>query len=256
MVLLAVGDVCGEPGIAVCERHLRSLRRMRGVDCCVVNGENADVLGIRPEQARRLYDAGADFVTLGNHAWHRRQIAGVMDDSPYILRPLNFNPALPGHGTGIYVLNSGRKLCVVSLIGRLDCAWNADSPFTALDRLLDKREADCYVVDFHAEATSEKAALAYYADGRVSAVFGTHTHVQTSDERVLPKGTGFITDLGMCGAIESILGIKIEQSINHFLGGLPQHYEAPPSDAKIEGALFEIDEPSGKCVNAERIRLT
>ncbi|MDR1669265.1 MAG: YmdB family metallophosphoesterase, partial [Oscillospiraceae bacterium] len=227
MVLLAFGDVCGEAGLRIIETKLRPLRQFYGADVCAVNGENADVLGLRPEQARRLFDAGADIVTLGNHVWNRQQIIPELRENPYLLRPLNLSGDTPGEGAARLLLRSGRWLTVACLLGRLNCEWNADNPFRVLDALIKSRPDDLYAIDFHAEATSEKAAFAYYFDGRVSAIFGTHTHVQTSDERVLPNGCGFISDLGMTGPAHSVLGVKVEQSVAAFLGGVPQRYESP-----------------------------
>lgn len=255
MTLLAIGDVCGEPGLRCCERHLRALRRDYGADICVVNGENADVLGILPAQARRLTEAGADFVTLGNHTCRKRQIIPYLDEEPRLLRPANYGEAMPGRGFAVTTLRGGKRLCVANLLGRLNCDWNTESPFAALDRLIAAAGAELYAVDFHAEATSEKAALAYYADGRVCVLFGTHTHVQTSDERVLRGGLGFITDLGMCGAADSVLGVEPEQSVAYFTGGPPSQYRCPSGQAVIEGAVFTVDEASTRCAAVERIRL-
>ena len=255
MNILCIGDVCGEIGIRAAERRLPDLRRELGADACVINGENADVLGLRPEQAWRLYDAGADAVTLGNHIFNRMQILPELNTSPFLIRPLNLGPHVGGPGYRVLEVN-GARLCVVSLLGRVDChcPLNPDSPFAALETLLGTAEldADAVIVDFHAEATSEKAALAHAFDGRVAAVFGTHTHVQTADERVLPGGTGFITDLGMTGAVHSILGVRPEQSVARFLGHPPQSYRAPDAGpAKLEGALFRVE--GGLCVGVERV---
>jgi hypothetical protein len=255
MTLLAFGDVCGEPGLRIVSAKLRALKKYYGAEICAVNGENADVLGIRPEQARRLFEAGADVVTLGNHVWKRPQINGELKENKYLLRPLNFTVQAPGEGFVRLHLNSGRRLTVVCLLGRCGCEWNADNPFAALEALVKEHKNDLFAVDFHAEATSEKAALAHCFDGRVAAVYGTHTHVQTSDERILPGGTGFITDLGMAGARHSVLGVKIEQSVGYFTGKAPARYESPDGETVLEGAVFEIDEGSGKCVRVERIRV-
>ncbi len=255
MILLACGDVCGESGLRIAGSKLRPLKQFYGADVCVVNGENADVLGLRPEQAQRLFEAGADVVTLGNHVWNRQQIIPELRENSYLLRPLNLAGQTPGEGAARLLLRSGRWLTVACLLGRLNCEWNADNPFRALDALIKTHPDDLFVVDFHAEATSEKTALAFYVDGRVSAVFGTHTHVQTSDERVLPNGTGFICDLGMTGPTHSVLGVKVEQSVATFLGDVPQRYESPLTAAVIEGAVFEIDEATGKCTRVERIRV-
>lgn len=255
MILLAIGDICGSPGLRIVSDKLPTLKKLYQVDVCIANGENADVLGIRPEQAYRISEAGADVITLGNHTWNRRQIIPELEAGKILIRPLNFSPDVPGMGFMRVPLRSGRLLTVVNLIGRLECDWNASSPFLAMDAFLEKHKTDFTVVDFHAEATSEKHAMAHYLDGRASAIFGTHTHVQTSDDRILPGGTGFITDLGMTGPWHSILGIKVEQSVRYFLGGLPQHFESPDLPARIEGCLFEIDEISGKCTRIERLRV-
>jgi metallophosphoesterase (TIGR00282 family) len=251
MNILCIGDVCGEIGLRAVERLLPGLREELGVDACIINGENADVMGLRPEQAWRLYDAGADAVTLGNHLFKRGQILSELKDNPFLIRPYNLGPHIPGPGYRVLEI-AGTRLCVVNLLGRLNCEWNADSPFTALEEILREAEADAVAVDFHAEATSEKGALACAFDGRVAVVFGTHTHVQTADERILPGGTGFITDVGMAGAVHSILGVRSEQSVARFLGHPPQHYRTPEDGpAKLEGALFRVE--GGRCAAVERV---
>ncbi len=196
---------------------LRPFQKMRDIAFTVVNGENASGTGLTEEQAWRIYDAGADVVTLGNHAFGRVQIADFLDDTPWLLRPANFSGRAPGRGCGVYDLG-GVRVRVMNLIGRCGLAWSAADPFTTADRLLEQETAEFTLVDFHAEATSEKLALGYYLDGRVSALWGTHTHVPTADERVYPGGTGYQTDLGMTGPVESVLGIRPEQSVEKFLG--------------------------------------
>ena len=250
--VLAVGDVVGEPGLRHLERHLRPLQRHLGAHFTVVNGENAAGVGLTQDQALRIRDAGADAVTLGNHAFGKSQIADFLDDTPWLLRPANFTGRAPGHGWEIFDLGAVR-IRVVNLIGRCDLSWGADNPFTAADRLLEAGEADFTLVDFHAEATSEKLALGYYLDGRVSALWGTHTHVPTADERVYPKGTGYITDLGMTGPVESVLGIEPRQSVETFLGGLPGRYRSPEGPCKLQGALFTLDGGTGLCAAVERV---
>lgn len=250
--VLAVGDVVGEPGLRHLERHLRPLQRHLGAHFTVVNGENAAGVGLTQDQALRIRDAGADAVTLGNHAFGKSQIADFLDDTPWLLRPANFTGRAPGHGWEIFDLGAVR-IRVVNLIGRCDLSWGADNPFTAADRLLEAGEADFTLVDFHAEATSEKLALGYYLDGRVSALWGTHTHVPTADERVYPKGTGYITDLGMTGPVESVLGIEPRQSVETFLGGLPGRYRSPEGPCKLQGALFTLDGETGLCTAVERV---
>ena len=195
---------------------------------------------------------GYDVITLGNHTWGKMQITDYLEENRYILRPANFSPRTPGRGCGVYDL--GRvQVAVMVLIGRCDLAWGADNPFTAADRLLERDAADFTLVDFHAEATSEKLALGWYLDGRVSALWGTHTHVPTADERVYPKGTGYITDLGMTGPIESVLGVESAQSVESFLGGLPGRYRSPDGPCKLQGAIFTLDSATGLCTAVERV---
>ncbi len=250
--ILAIGDVVGEPGLAHLERHLRSLKRLKDIHFTVVNGENAAGLGITPEQVDALYAAGADVVTLGNHTFGKVQIARRLEDDPYLLRPANFTGRAPGRGWGVY--ECGRiQIGVMNLIGRCELDFNADSPFAAADRLLKGERPLFTLVDFHAEATSEKFAMGCYLDGRVSALWGTHTHVPTADEQVLPGGTGYITDLGMTGPIASVLGIPVEQSLERFLGGLPDRHRTADGPCKMQGAVFSLDSATGLCVGAERV---
>ena len=250
--ILAIGDVVGEPGLAHLERRLRSLKRLKDIHFTVVNGENAAGLGITPEQVEALYAAGADVVTLGNHTFGKVQIARRLEEDPYLLRPANFTGRAPGRGWGVY--ECGRvRIGVMSLIGRCGLDFHADNPFTTASRILKEDRPLFTLVDFHAEATSEKLALAYYLDGRVSALWGTHTHVPTADERVFPKGTGYLTDLGMTGPVESVLGIRPEQSVEQFLGGLPGRYQAADGPCKMQGAVFSLDSETGLCVDVERV---
>jgi len=251
--ILAVGDVCGKPGLEFLQKHLKSVRKLKGADFTIVNGENASVVGLTPQQADSIFNAGADVVTLGNHTWSRAEIKPYLNDNPHILRPANFAPACPGRGFVEVAADFG-FVRVICLIGRYNMDPNVDSPFLAADRLI-KRGGAINLVEFHAEGTSEKGAIGYYLDGRVSAVWGTHTHVQTSDAMVLPQGTGFITDLGMTGPIYSILGIRPEQSVSKFLGEPPRRYESAERPCKMEACLFEIDPESGKCLSAEAFRI-
>ncbi len=250
--ILAVGDVVGEQGLAHLEQNLRPLKRLKAIDFTVVNGENAAVTGITPEQADRLYAAGADVVTLGNHTFGKPQTAARLEDDPYLLRPANYTGRAPGKGWGVY--DCGRfQIGVMNLIGRCGLDFNADNPFLTASRILKADKPLFTLVDFHAEATSEKLAMAYHLDGRVSALWGTHTHVPTADERVFPNGTGYISDLGMTGPVESVLGIRPEQSVEQFLGGLPGRYQVPDGPCKMQGAVFGLDSHTGLCVEVERI---
>ena len=253
--ILAVGDVVSERGLDCLHHHLRALKKEHDIHFTVVNGENAAGLGLLPRHADEIFDAGADVITLGNHTWSRLQIADCLDQNPYILRPANFAPNLPGRGFGVFEGPQGLRIGVLNLMGRFELDSNLSSPFEKADRILagEGKDADVMLVDFHAEATSEKLALGYYLDGRVSAVWGTHTHVPTADEEVFPKGTGYLTDLGMTGAVRSVLGIEPQQSVETFLGGLAGRYRAPEGPCKLQGAVFSLDSDTGLCVGVERV---
>lgn len=254
MKILTIGDVVGEAGIDALHALLRRIKRDTGADFVIVNGENAAGNGVLPRQAEDIFDAGADVVTLGNHAFGKQQIVPMLDEHSDILRPANLAPQSPGQGCGIFDGPQGSRLLVVDLIGRCDMKYGPDNPFLCIDRILKENEGryDIALVEFHANATSEKLAMGYYLDGRVSAVWGTHTHVQTADERVNPKGTGYITDLGMTGPIHSVLGVRIEQSIAMFRGDLTELFRTAPGNCAVSGALFDI-ERSGKCTSVQRI---
>ena len=250
--ILAVGDVVGEQGVRHLERHLRSFKKLRDIHFTVVNGENASGVGVMPEQVEQLYCAGADVVTLGNHTFGKQQIVRRLEEDAYLLRPANYTGRAPGRGYGIF--DCGHiQIGVMNLIGRCGLDFNADNPFTTADRLLKGEKGLFTLVDFHAEATSEKLAMGYYLDGRVSAVWGTHTHVPTADEQILPKGTGYISDLGMTGPIRSVLGVRPEQSIENFLGGVPGRYQTADGPCKMQGVVFSLDSATGLCVGAERV---
>ena len=254
--VLAVGDVVGESGVDYLNRHLRSLKKLHEVHFTVVNGENASGVGILPRQARDIFDAGADVITLGNHTWNRIQIADFLEDDKYTLRPANYTNRVPGRGWGVYDGPRGVRIGVMNLIGRCEMDSNFENPFTTADKVLKRMEGvDVVLVDFHAEATSEKGAMAWYLDGRVEAVWGTHTHVPTADGQILPKGTGFLSDLGMTGPRLSILGVKPELSLNLFLGGLPKRYEEAEGPCKINACKFVIDTEAHKCVEVKRVDL-
>ena len=252
--ILAIGDVAGAPGIDILSAKLRAMKKQMDISFTVVNGENTAISGVTPEHAEALFFAGADVITLGNHTWGRREIIPFLDDCQYILRPANFAPQTPGRGWGIFEASFG-QVCVISVIGRHGMHFGNENPFFAADKIIKQAETKVVLVDFHAEATSEKLAMAYYLDGRVSAVWGTHTHVQTSDARVFPGGTGYITDLGMTGARDSVLGIRPEQSVSQFLGNPPQRFAPADGPAKIEGAIFEIDDATGRCLSVKALRI-
>ena len=250
--VLTVGDVVGGPGLERIRRSLRWLKRKTNADFVVVNGENAAVVGITPDQADQILDAGADVITMGNHTWSKREIVPYMDECPQILRPMNYAPQVPGRGWGIYETKAG-DVAVIDLIGRVSMDYGPDNPFTVVEKALKEIGTKIILVELHAEATSEKLALGYMLDGRVSAVWGTHTHVPTADARVLPKGTGYCTDLGMTGPRESVLGIRPDLSIAKFKGDLPERYRWAEGPTKLEAVLFTIDSTTGKCLKAERV---
>ena len=253
--VLAVGDITGEAGVDFLRRQLGRLKREKGIDFVVANGENAAGNGLLPAQAEDIFAAGADVITLGNHTFGKMQIAHFLDENPYILRPANYTGRASGRGWGVY--DCGRvQVGVLNLIGRCGLDFNAENPFTTADRVLKNADKPTFVlVDLHAQATSEKLAMSYYLDGRVSALWGTHTHVPTADEHVCPKGTGYITDLGMTGPRESVLGIRPEQSVEFFLGGLPGRYRTAEGACKLQGAIFTLDSGTGLCVGVERIEV-
>ena len=250
--VLAVGDVVGAPGLRFLQQKLRGIKRLYGADFCVVNGENANVVGITPQQADAILDAGADVITLGNHTWNRREILPYLDECGYILRPANVLPSLRGRGWGIFETKAG-PVAGVNLIGRCSMDFGPDNPFRVIDKILRDIGDIPVLIDFHAEATSEKLAMGYYLDGRAAAVYGTHTHVQTADERVNPKGTGYITDLGMTGPLWSVLGVDPRQSVAMFRGDLTEYFRAAEGETALMGAVFDIDPEAGLCRSVERV---
>ena len=250
--ILAVGDVVGNPGMDRVRRSLRYLKRKTGADFVVVNGENAAVVGMLPQQAEDILDAGADVITMGNHTFAKRDIVPYMDDCPQILRPANYAPQVPGRGWAVFDTKAG-SVAVIDLIGRCNMDYGPDNPFLLIDKILKEVDAKIILVEFHAEATSEKLAMGYMLDGKVSAVWGTHTHVPTADAQVLPKGTGYVTDLGMTGPRHSVLGIRPELSYGKFRGDLPTRYQWADGPTKLEAVLFTIDSSTGTCKGAERV---
>ena len=252
--ILAVGDVVGQTGLSVLKERLKPLQKEKYVSFTVVNGENANVVGITPTQADAILEAGADVVTLGNHTWTRWELQPYLDEKARILRPANYAPQCPGRGDATYATPFG-PIRVINLMGRFTLDANTDNPFPLVDNLLAENQTRMVLVDMHAEATSEKLAMGWFLDVRVSAVWGTHTHVQTSDIQILPRGTGYISDLGMTGPARSVLGISPEQSIRKFLGDPPRRYEQAKGPGKLEAALFTIDTETGACTAAEALRL-
>ena len=250
--VLAVGDVVGNPGMDRICRSLRKLKREVGADLVIVNGENAAVVGMTPRQGEDILDAGADVITMGNHTFGKRELVDYLDDCPQILRPANVAPQAPGKGWAIFNSKAG-PVAVIDLIGRCNMDYGPDNPFLQIEKILKEVDTKLIFVEIHAEATSEKLAMGYMLDGRVSAVWGTHTHVPTADAQVLPKGTGYVTDLGMTGPKYSVLGIRPDLSIAKFRGDPTSRYQWADGPTKLEAVLFTIDTATGKCKGAERV---
>lgn len=252
MNLLFMGDVVGHTGCEYFLEHLPRLKQKHKVDLCIANGENsAEGNGILPHSADLLFTSGVDVITGGNHTLRRREIYDLLEEGRPILRPLNLHSSAPG--VGHYIVDMLRyQVCVISLVGRVYME-PADNPFDAVDALLPTLSTPNIIVDFHAEATAEKLSMAYHLDSRVTAVLGTHTHVLTADERIFPGGTGYITDAGMCGAADSILGVRPELALKRLRTGLPIRFETAKTPHQMTGVLLEIDEKTGKTLQIQRV---
>jgi metallophosphoesterase (TIGR00282 family) len=256
--VLLLGDVFGKPGREAVARLVPRLIAARGIDLVVANAENsANGIGVTPETADDLLAAEVDLLTSGNHIWAKREIVPYLEKKDSrLLRPANYPGGAPGRGTAVIETPDGRKLGVVNLEGRVFMK-SLDDPFAvglAEVEALRAQGLRCILVDMHCEATSEKNAMGHFLDGKVSAVIGTHTHVQTADERVLPGGTAFITDVGMCGPWDSIIGVRKELVLQRFLTQRPMSFEPARRDTRLQGALVEIDEASGRAVSIARIQ--
>ena len=253
--ILALGDVVGPGAVNYLERNLRKKISEYGADITLVNGENAATgNGLDTASANALLDAGADVLTTGNHIYRHSSLHSFLDDSPYIIRPMNYPSECPGNGYTVFK-SCGLRILIMNVMGNIYSSEAMNCPFESVERIL-KREEDGYdiaVLDIHAETTSEKAAIARYFDGRISVVYGTHTHVQTADARILPNGTGFITDLGMCGPDDSILGVDPRCIINKLRLHMPQRFTVPEGKITATGALFEVDLNTKKTVSAQGI---
>lgn len=257
MRILCIGDVVGSKGCAFVREKLSALKKLYSADVVICNGENsADGNGVLPTSADSLFASGVDVITLGNHAFRRKEIYSYLDESPFIIRPINY-PSATTPGVGKCVVDLGKvQITVINIMGNVYFGENLACPFETMDTVLKDVDTKITIVDFHAEATGEKGALAHYLDGRVSAVFGTHTHVQTADEQILQGGTGFITDVGMTGPVNSVLGIKSGLIIDKLKSKLPVRFEVAQNPYKLDAVLFDIDNTSGKCQSVERISVT
>lgn len=256
MRILFIGDITGKPGRRMLAAMLGPLRREFAPDAVIANGENAaGGFGITRDTLREILDTGVDVVTGGNHSWAQREARELHEAEARILRPANWPPAAPGHGSAVVATRAGGRVAVLNLQGRV-FSEPLDDPFRTADRDLAalRRETPVIVVDMHAEATSEKVAMGWYLDGRVTAVIGTHTHVQTADERVLPGGTAYITDVGMTGARDGVIGFEREAIIRRFLDGLPARFEVATGPAQLCAVVVDADPDTGRAAAIERIR--
>ncbi|MEW6170063.1 MAG: TIGR00282 family metallophosphoesterase [Candidatus Omnitrophota bacterium] len=254
MKILFIGDIVGQPGRDVLEKVLPGLKEEKNIDFVVANAENvAGGSGITARTAKDLFKLGCDVLTSGDHVWRRQEILEIIDQMS-ITRPLNLPALSPGRGF-IICEKDNLKLAVINLQGRVFMP-PIDCPFRAVSSILEKikKETPNIIVDMHAEATSEKVAMGWFLDGVVSAVVGTHTHIQTADEKILPKSTAYITDVGMTGPCDSVIGRKKEEIIERFLTGLPRHSELGNADLQLQGVLIEIDQNTGKSVSIEKVR--
>jgi len=256
MKILFIGDIVGSPGREAVKSLLPGLKQRHGLDFIIANAENAaGGSGITPKIAEDLFSFGVDVLTSGDHIWKKRDIFEVIDSEPRILRPLNYPAVAPGRGKGLFKASCGSLVGVINVNGRvfmeaLECPFRAS--LQAQEELSQK--AKVIIVDIHAEATSEKVALGWYLDGRVSAVVGTHTHIQTADEKILPSGTAYITDVGMTGPLDSVIGRKIEDVLSRFLTAVPTRFDIAEDNIQLQAVVIDIDENTGKARSIVRIQ--
>ena len=256
--LLCVGDVVGSPGRKVLQETLPVLIAKHEIDCVIVNAENVTQgAGLSAAGYEKVLQEGAHLITLGDHVYRRRDIIGVLERAANIVRPANLPSSAPGREFAIYETTSGRKVAVISLLGRMFMKTMANCPFAAVDRVLAAlpKDVKIIVVDMHAEATSEKVAMGWYLDGRVSVVFGTHTHIPTADERILPKGTAYITDVGMTGPYDSVLGRNKDRVVGSMVSGVPSPFDVAEGDVRLCGILVTADPATGLATHIERVRI-
>lgn len=255
MRLLFIGDIVGRPGRDLVKRGLGALIDAHAIGLVVANAENAAAgFGITREIGDQLLDQGVDVMTSGNHIWDKKEAIGYIGAEPRLLRPANYPAGVPGNGSYLARARTGQSVGVINLMGRVFMP-TLDDPFSVVRREIDalRSRTRILVVDFHAEATSEKAAMGWFLDGQVAAVLGTHTHVQTADERILPRGTAFLTDVGMTGPHDSVIGVEIEPAVTRFLNGMPARFETATGNPRLHAVVVEIDDGSGRAVDIERL---
>lgn len=255
MNVLVLGDVVGSQGCDFLMKKLPSLKKLKHIDLCIANGENSAAgNGILPASANRMFDSGVDVITTGNHVYRRKEIYSFLDECPRVIRPANYSSSNPGKG--YCTVDMGKcVVCVINISGSYGLE-SAENAFECADKVFkETQNHKIRIVDFHAEATSEKRAMGFFLDGRASVVFGTHTHIQTADEQILPNKTGYITDVGMCGVIDSVLGVKKEIVIEKLRFNMPTRFDAADGECMINGCIFEIDERTGNCISVERLNV-
>lgn len=256
MKILAVGDLVGTVGLKKFEKEYKTIKEKENIDFCIVNAENvAEGMGITEKAFKTLLDLKVDCITMGNHTWAKKDIFNFIDN-PKLIRPANYSRNNPGKGYQIFHCKD-KKIAVINLIGRVTMNVLSENPFTVAEDIIEKikNHVDMIVIDFHAEATAEKLALAYFLDGKVTAIYGTHTHVQTADEMIMKNGTGYITDIGMTGPKESVIGMNKDASIKRFLTSLPERYKIAENEAKLNGCIFEIDDETCRVTKIKRIMI-
>jgi metallophosphoesterase (TIGR00282 family) len=254
--ILAVGDIVGENGVKKLKEELPKIRQKNSIDFCIVNGENAaGGMGITTKIFNEMLNLKVDVITMGNHTWGKKDIFSFIDH-PQIIRPANYSAGVVGKGMGIYNCK-GKKIAVINLIGRTDMNVLSENPFLVAKDLVDKvkNNVDIIMVDFHAEATAEKIAMGYFLDGKVTAVYGTHTHVQTADEKILENGTAYITDIGMTGPYKSVIGMDVDASIKRFVTSLPERYKLAEGKCKLNGCIFDINDETCRVEQVTRLNI-
>ena len=254
--ILAVGDIVGSAGIRELKLRLKDIEENENIEFIIVNGENsAEGMGITEKNFNDIISQGVDVVTMGNHTWGKKDIFKFIDD-PKIIRPANYPEGVVGKGYNIYTCK-GKKIAVINIMGRVDINILTENPFLIAKKIIEKiqNQVDMIFIDFHAEATAEKIALGYYLDGKVTGIFGTHTHVQTADEKILPNGTAYISDLGMTGPEYSVIGMDVKASIKRFETTLPERYRIAEGKCIFNGVIFETDDNTSKVKTIKRINL-
>lgn len=258
MKILFIGDIFGKPGRHAANRFIPTLRDENDIAFCIANAENAAAgKGLTPDIVSELFDTGIDVLTSGNHIWHQKDIISYIDFQPRLLRPLNYPERVPGKGSGIYITANNHQIAVISLMGRIFMR-ELDNPFYIVEKEIDilRQTTPIIIVDMHAEATSEKIAMGWFLDGKVSAVIGTHTHIQTADDTILPNGTAYITDCGMTGPYDSVIGVKKEIILDMFLTQMPIKHEVASGNIKLCGVILDIDLLSGRSNFIKRIQIS